>query len=92
MLSPLVVTLLLSQYVRAQVDRNNPASQCLWWKDGSVIAVQQSVAGNPETPGDTEFTAVSAAFATWSRQLESCGTCASMSDRALPLAAWSTTA
>lgn len=72
MLSPLVVTLLLSQYVRAQVDRNDPASQCLWWKDGTVIAVQQSAAGNPETPGDTEFTAVSAAFATWTTQLEAC--------------------
>lgn len=68
-----VVALVLSQYVRSHVDFDNPNSQCLWWPENSVIAVEQSVTGNAETPGDTEFTAVTAALATWTAPLEACG-------------------
>lgn len=72
MISALVTSLVLSQYVRSRVDRDDPTSQCLWWREDTVIAFEQSSLGNPETPGDTEFFAVSAAFATWSRQLATC--------------------
>lgn len=65
--------LLLSQYVRSRVDRNDPTSQCLWWKEDTVITVEQSALGNPETPGETETFAISAAFASWSQQLVACG-------------------
>lgn len=69
----LISTLVLTQYVRSRVDRDDPASQCLWWHEDTAIVVEQSSAGNPETPGETEFFAVSASFATWSRQLVACG-------------------
>ena len=72
MSAKLVVALLLSQYVRSHVDKNDPTSQCVWWHDGTLISFQQSAAGNPETPGETEFAAVTAAFATWGRQLDAC--------------------
>ncbi len=71
---PVVAALVLSQYVRSHVSRDDPTSQCLWWVEGSVVLFEQSALGNPETPGDTEFTAVSASFATWNRQLERSGT------------------
>lgn len=70
--APLLVSLLLSQYVRSHVDRDDPSSQCLWWKENSVIVIQQSSIGNPETPGETEYFAATAAFATWSQQLIAC--------------------
>src|SRR4051812_27064766 len=69
----LVVTLLLSQYVRSHVERDDPSSQCLWWKENTIIVMQQSATGNPETPGETEFFATTEAFATWSRELVACG-------------------
>jgi len=68
-----VVAVLLSQYVRTRVDKNDPTSQCLWWKEDTVIEVQQSELGNPETPGETEYAAIDAALATWTTQLELCG-------------------
>lgn len=74
MLTAKVLTaLLLSQYVRSRVDRNDPTSQCLWWKEGTVIVMEQSSVGNPETPGETEYFAISQAFARWSAQLTACG-------------------
>lgn len=68
-----VAAMLLSQYVRSHVDRDDPTSQCLWWKEGSVIQIEQSAPGNPETPAQTEFAAVTAAFSAWSAQLSACG-------------------
>ncbi len=68
-----VAALVLSQYVRSHVVRDDPTSQCLWWPEGTVVFFEQSAPGNPETPGDTEFSAVAASFATWNRQLELCG-------------------
>ncbi|MDP1829994.1 MAG: myxosortase-dependent metalloprotease, MXAN_2677/MXAN_2678 family [Archangium sp.] len=67
-----VVALVLTQYVRSHVDRDDPSSPCLWWQENSVIAVEQSTPGNPETMG-TEFAAVSAALATWGAPMEACG-------------------
>ena len=68
-----VVAVLLSQYVRTRVDKNDPTSQCLWWKEGSALQLEQSDVGNPETPGETEFTATTAAYGTWARELARCG-------------------
>lgn len=73
MLTGVVATLVLSQYVRSRVDRDDPSSQCLWWKEGTVISVEQSSLGNPETPGDTEFFAITASFQSWGQQLGLCG-------------------
>ena len=73
MLTGVVATLVLSQYVRSRVDRDDPSSQCLWWKEGTVISVEQSNVGNPETPGDTEFFAVTASYQSWGQQLALCG-------------------
>ena len=33
---PVVAALVLSQYVRSHVSRDDPTSQCLWWVEGSV--------------------------------------------------------
>lgn len=68
-----VVAVLLSQYVRTRVDKDDPSSQCLWRKEGSTIQVEQSQLGNPETPGETEFAATTASYGTWSAQLAVCG-------------------
>ncbi len=73
LLAKVAVALLLSQYVRTRVDKNDPTSQCLWWKEGTVIQVEQSETGNPETPGETEFAATTAAYSTWGTELARCG-------------------
>ena len=69
----LLTSLVLSQYVRSHVVRDDPTSQCLWWHDSTVIPVEQSSTGNAETPGETEFFAITASFASWSRELVACG-------------------
>lgn len=66
-----VIALVLSQSVRSHVDRDDPGSQCLWWPQDSVIAVEQSATGNPETMG-TEFAAVTATLATWQAPMAAC--------------------
>lgn len=72
MILKVAMAVLLSQYVRSRVDDKNPNSQCLWWPENSVIVMRQNVEGNPETPGSTEFDAVTAAIGTWQTQLEGC--------------------
>lgn len=72
MMSKVVLTLLLSQYVRSRVVEDSQTAQCLWWQESTVIEIRQSVAGNAETPGDTEFQAFSAAMKTWTNQLDKC--------------------
>ncbi len=72
----LVLAALLSQtlpYNRSRVDATNPASQCLWWLEDTVIVYHQNVDGNPDTTGQTEFTAFDKAVATWQAQLDFCG-------------------
>lgn len=51
---------------------------CVRWKEDTVVEWRANVDGNPETPGDTEFDAVRAAFKTWNDAL---GDCASVSFR-----------
>jgi hypothetical protein len=68
-----LATLVLSQYARSRVDRDDSDSQCLWWQEDTIITVEQSATGNPETPGESEYFAVTAAFTSWSQQLSVCG-------------------
>ena len=69
----LAATLVLSQYIRTKSDDSNLKSQCLWWKDSTVITYHQSLTGEPDVPGEGEFTAVTTSFATWQTQLTACG-------------------
>ena len=69
----LAVTLVLSQYVRTKTDETNLKSQCLWWMGNTTIVFHQSELGEPTVSGDTEFTAVTASYATWQQELASCG-------------------
>ncbi len=72
MMMKVVLAVVMSQFVRSKVDPNTPTSQCLWWTENTVIEIHQSITGNPETPGDTEFTAFLAAMETWNKKLTSC--------------------
>ncbi|MEW5742860.1 MAG: myxosortase-dependent metalloprotease, MXAN_2677/MXAN_2678 family [Myxococcota bacterium] len=67
------LAVVLSQYVRTRVDDRDPQSPCLYWKENSVIDIRQNSDGNPDTPGLTEFSAVTKAFATWQTEQASCG-------------------
>lgn len=72
MIPKVVLTVLLSQYVRSRVDDLSASAACLYWTGGSVVEYRQSASGNPET-GPSAFAAVTTAFATWQSQLEACG-------------------
>lgn len=73
MVSKLALALLLSQYVRSRVDDSDQTSQCLWWLEGTALVIRQHGDGNPETPTDTEFTAVGRSITTWQTELAACG-------------------
>lgn len=73
MLAKVAVMVVLSQYVRSRVDDGDPQSACLYWTEGKTITFRQNVDGNPDTPQETEFTAVTKSFATWQTQQTSCG-------------------
>jgi hypothetical protein len=71
-------------YIRSRVNTgipNDPKSHCLWWdrqdpNDRShflPLVFHSSQAGNPETPGDTEFSAAGKALATWNEASAACG-------------------
>ncbi len=72
MTGKLLLTLVLSQYVRSKVDDASPQSACLFWLENSTIEYRQNQAGNPET-GDGVFTAAEKSVATWQAQLDLCG-------------------
>lgn len=72
MILKVVLAIALSQAVRSKVDDRDANSQCLWWPENSAIPLQLSADGNPETPGETEFTAINAALNTWKTQIDSC--------------------
>jgi hypothetical protein len=71
--APLVVSLLLSQYVRTHATAGDTSTPALWWVEKTDITWHQNETGNPATPGDTEFTAIEKSFATWQTQLAACG-------------------
>lgn len=62
-------------YVRARVSDADPTQGCQYWQDTQIAWVQasQGNTGDQPTPGDTEFTAIEAAFATWQAQSNLCG-------------------
>lgn len=72
MIVQLALTLVLSQAVRSRVDDQDPNSQCLWWPENTAIQIKFSADGNPITPAETEFTAITAAMTTWQTQLNRC--------------------
>jgi len=74
-LAPLLVALALGQtdpYVRSRVDAGNEATQCLYWT-APRLTWYQSTAGNPGTPGDTEFDAMRRSFQSWQSIFAQCG-------------------
>ncbi len=72
MIAVAVVAVLLSQneYNRSKV--RPPSDHCLYWAH-TTVKWQANSAGNPETPGDTEFDALRASFDEWNSQLSLCG-------------------
>lgn len=74
MIAVLVVSLVSSQaYARSRATEGDTKTQCLWWKERTVITWRQSTLGSQRTPGDSEFEAVEASFAAWQEVLSSCG-------------------
>lgn len=67
------LAVVLSQYVRSRVDDRDPQSPCLYWTEGKSIVFRQSADGNPDTPQETEFAAVTKAYATWQTEQAACG-------------------
>lgn len=59
-------------YLRTRVTPGDPTSHCLWWRAGEV-SYRQSAAGHPESPGETAFTSVEAAFQSWQAVQDRCG-------------------
>ena len=62
-------------YVRAAISDSDPSLGCQYWQDTQINWVQSSLGntGDSPTPGDAEFTAVTAAFAAWQAQSTACG-------------------
>nr|WP_211194068.1 myxosortase-dependent metalloprotease, MXAN_2677/MXAN_2678 family [Pyxidicoccus fallax] len=59
-------------YVRSRVDAGDPRTQCLFWT-AERVTWHQSTYGNPATPGETEFEAMSRAFQSWQDIFAACG-------------------
>jgi hypothetical protein len=59
-------------YIRSRVDPGGPTDHCLYWAQNTTITWHAEQTGNPDTTGDTEFTAFEKSFATWNAQLTSC--------------------
>jgi hypothetical protein len=71
-----VVALALAQcppYVRTKVSDTDPFAHSLYWREKTQIQFVINGEGNPETTGDSEFTAVERAFGTWQAQFDLCG-------------------
>jgi hypothetical protein len=62
-------------YVRARVSDTDASAGCQYWQDTQINWVQasQGNTGDSPTPGDAEFTAITAAFASWQAQSNACG-------------------
>ena len=62
-------------YNRSLVNDTDPTMGCQTWQDTQINWVQasQGNTGDSPTPGDTEFAAVTASFATWQAQSNACG-------------------
>ncbi|MCP3105431.1 matrixin family metalloprotease [Myxococcus sp. K15C18031901] len=74
-LAPILVALALGQsdpYVRSRVKAGDATTQCLFWTADRIVW-NQDAAGNPGTPGDTEFEAIRRSFRSWQDIFEDCG-------------------
>ena len=60
-------------YVRSKVRPGDASDHCLYWTENNTITWKANQAGNPETPGESEFDALRAAFGEWNTQLTACG-------------------
>ena len=62
-------------YNRSLISDSDPDQGCQIWQDTQIKWVQatQGNTGSSPTPGDTELTAVTAAFAAWQAQSNACG-------------------
>jgi hypothetical protein len=62
-------------FVRANISEVDPTLGCQYWQDTQINWVQASTGntGDSPTPGDTELTAVAAAFGSWQAQAAACG-------------------
>lgn len=62
-------------YVRAPINDADPSQGCQLWQDAQINWAQatQGNTGDSPTPGEAEFTAVTAAFADWQAQAAACG-------------------
>ncbi len=71
MVLPAVIALLLtgpSDPYNRSLTRVSP-KHCVHWKEGSAIEFRVNAAGNPETPGDTEFDAIRASLKAWNDKM-----------------------
>jgi hypothetical protein len=73
MFAKVALVVVLSQYVRSRVSDTDSKSPCLYWLENSQIVFHQENSGNAETPGDTEFTAITRSYATWQTEQTACG-------------------
>lgn len=62
-------------YVRSLIDDGDPSVGCQYWTDATIPWVQatQGNTGPSPTPGDTEFTSITASFQSWQAQSNLCG-------------------
>ena len=59
-------------YCRNRTNDTDTLAPCLYWPENTTIVWRANDQGNPETPGDTEFTAFQKSFATWQTVLDAC--------------------
>ncbi|MBL8950134.1 MAG: matrixin family metalloprotease [Myxococcaceae bacterium] len=76
MIVPLLVAVVLAQgtapYYRSRVKPYTESDHCLYWSENMVLTWKASVNGNPDTPGEGEFDAMRASFASWNTALNAC--------------------
>lgn len=70
------LAVVLSQYVRSRVDDGDLQSPCLYWTEQTQVVFRQNTQGNPDSPQETEFAAITKSFATWQAEQARCGSLA----------------
>lgn len=72
-LAPLVLLAEGQSFLRTRTSDSDPKAHCLYWREGTAITWHANSEGNPETTGDTEFSAMQKAFGAWQAQMDACG-------------------
>lgn len=72
-IAPLLLSLEGQAYLRTKTSDSDPNAFCLYWREGTTITWKANAQGNPETTGETEFTAFQRAIATWQNEMTGCG-------------------